>query len=118
MMMKKNNKVLSLKASRASQNSTLSTGLLGQTDKTLYEKVNGKAAILSDEKFEVVESVLPCPHDPQSLGQLYLEGQNKLEMEVQAAKKAGGHLVVLNKKHERFGKYNTNVDADTCLIEQ
>ena len=60
------------------------TSALGQTDKSLYLKVKGQAG-MTEECFNVVESVLPCPHDPASLGQLYLEGQNKLEMEVQAA---------------------------------
>ena len=91
------------------------TTSLGQTDKSLYMKVNGQAG-LTEECFDVVESVLPCPHDPASLGHLYLEGQNKLEMEVQAAKKSG-QLVVLNKKNLKFDKYS-NVNMDTCLIEQ
>ena len=46
---------------------------LGQTDKMLYEKVSGQPK-LSDNQFNIVESVLPCPHDPSSLELLYLEG--------------------------------------------
>lgn len=66
--------------------------------------------------FDRVESVLPCPHDPASLEHLYLEGQNKLELEVQAARKSS-HLVILNPSHSNF-KFSSDVDQNTCLIEQ
>ena len=42
-----------------------------------------------------IESVLPCPHDPVSLGHLFLKGQNKLKLETAAAKKSR-HLMILN----------------------
>ena len=58
---------------------------------------------------------MPCPHDPISLSQLYLEGENKLKLEADAAKKST-HLIVLN-ENEYFSNY-TPINNKTCLIEQ
>ena len=71
-----------------------------QTDRSLYDKINGyqfkkQERRISNAKFAVIESILPGPHDPASLSQLFLEGKNKLVMEAEAAKKAK-ELVVLN----------------------
>ena len=57
---------------------------------------------------------MPCPHDPISLSQLYLEGENKLKLEADAAKKST-HLIVLN-ENEYFSNY-TPINNKTCLIE-
>ena len=46
---------------------------------------------------------MPCPHDPASLSQLYLEGENKLKLEADAARKST-HLLVMN-ENENFSNY-------------
>ena len=58
--------------------------------------------------------MLPCPHDPVELGKLYLEGQSKLKMETDAARRSR-HLLVLNSVP--FDQ-TSQVLLDTCLIEQ
>ena len=59
---------------------------------------------------------MPCPHDPSALSVLSVEGQSKLKMEVDAAKKSS-HLVVLSDLQKTFNR-NSKVQPDTCLIEQ
>ena len=59
---------------------------------------------------------LPCPHDPISLSQLFLEGESKLKLETEAAKNSK-HLIILNESNSRFNT-NANVHQSLCLIEQ
>ena len=76
-----------------------SNSTIGKTDISLYQKIGSlsrsRKNFLSRDQLDQIESVLPCPHDPQSLSHLYLEGQSKLKLEANAAKKSS-HLVVLN----------------------
>ena len=58
---------------------------------------------------------MPCPHDPASISQLFLEGENKLKLEADAARKST-HLLVMN-ENENFSNYAPIRDS-TCLIEQ
>ena len=72
----------------------------GKTDRELYERVNGKkhgnlSTRMSEHQFSAIESVLPCPHDPNTLSELFLEGKSKLVMEAEAAKRSK-HLLILN----------------------
>ena len=76
-----------------------SNSTIGKTDISLYQKIGSlsrsRKNFLSRDQLDQIESVLPCPHDPQSLSHLYLEGKSKLKLEANAAKKSS-HLVVLN----------------------
>ena len=101
-----------------SSNDLPQTTKTAQTDRSLYNKINGyqfkkQERRISNAKFAVIESILPGPHDPESLQQLYLEGKSKLFMEAEAARRAK-NLIVLNKS--LFDK-NSQVNIETCLIE-
>ena len=55
-----------------------SNSTIGKTDISLYQKIGSlsrsRKNFLSRDQLDQIESVLPCPHDPQSLSHLYLEG--------------------------------------------
>lgn len=60
-------------------NSPMGTISVGTTDRALYERESGYRfgkgkPRISDLDFQAIESVLPCPHNPESLSELYLEG--------------------------------------------
>ena len=94
--------------------------MASQTNFNLYERAKGfrdtDCKRLSVEDQEIIENALPCPHDPEQLGQLFLKGENKLKMEVEAARKSQ-NFIVLNEKNT--GKFNINgrILPETCLIE-
>lgn len=102
---------------------TLSPTPVGEIDFDLYEKVSGNRRItspakgLSREMKSRVEKALPCPHNPDSMSKLFLEGQSKLKMEVEVAKKSKHFLILNNNRHGRLKAFS-KIQKDTCLIEQ
>ena len=71
---------------------------------------------LSTEQLKDIESVLPCPHNPPSQSFLYLQGESKLKLEAESAKR-NLKLYMLNKNNVVPNKWE-KINPDTCLIEQ
>lgn len=108
---------------RKLKNQSIST--FGQTDMSLYQNVfagyrnKGQKNCLSIDQLNQIESVLPCPHNPNTLSHLYLEGKSKLQLEANVAMKSS-HLVVLNQS-DSFSQGVSDpqlVNPLTCLVEK